>query len=107
MYVIFQGESLLIPATVQGDKEAIEDLIVELKEAKPGGGVPDTDDPVVGILTIEDYDSPEVTDGYLFSLLDTSELAPGTYFVNYSYSVGDEVFDLGIPKKVIVKEGVV
>ena len=105
MYVIFQGESLLIPATVQGTKALISNLTAVIKSSKRGE-VPSEADPVVATLTVEDYSSPEVTNGYLFSLLNTSVLAPGIYYVNYEYTV-DNTIAKGVPKRVTVKESVI
>lgn len=105
MYVIFQGESLLIPATVAGSKELISNLTVVMKSSKRGE-VPLESDPVDATLTVEDYTSPEVTNGYLFSLSDSSNLSPGIYYVNYEYIIGDNVFK-GVPKRVTIKESVI
>lgn len=105
MYVIFQGESLLIPATVQGSKSLISNLTAVIKSSKRGE-VPNETDPVVATLTVEDYSSQEVADGYLFSLIDTSVLAPGIYYVNYEYTVNGTTAK-GVPKRVTVKESVI
>lgn len=105
MYVIFQGESLLIPATVQGSKAFIQNLLVQIKSSKRGE-VPLESDPSLGTFTVSDYTSPEVTNGYLFTLQNTNSLAPGIYYVNYEYTIGDNVFK-GVPKKVTIKESVV
>ena len=105
MYVIFQGESLLIPATVTGAKSAITQLVVQIKSSKRGE-VPLEADPVVATLTSENYTSPEVTDGYLFKLVNTSSLVPGIYYVNYEYVINGMTFK-GVPKKVTVKESVI
>jgi hypothetical protein len=105
MYVIFQGESLLIPATVTGTKSAITQLVVQIKSSKRGE-VPLESDPVVATLTSENYTSPEVTDGYLFKLVNTSSLVPGIYYVNYEYVINGMTFK-GVPKKVTVKESVI
>lgn len=104
MYVIFQGESILIPATVTGDKNAIENLVVQLKAANPGGGIPDHTDTVVATFEVADYTSAEVTDGYLFTLENTTTIAAGVYYVNYKYNVGDLLFK-GTPKKITIREG--
>lgn len=106
MYVIFQGESLLIPAAVTGSKAAITSITAEIKEALPGGGIPTTEDEVVATLSVTDYTSSEVTDGYLFSLTNTTALVPGIYYVNYKYIADGKTFK-GVPKKVTVKEGVI
>ena len=105
MYVIFQGESLLIPATVTGSKSAITQLAVEIKRSKRGE-VPLETDAVVGTLAYEDYTSPEVTDGYLFKLVNTAALTPGIYYVNYEYVIDGMTFK-GVPKRVTVKESVI
>jgi hypothetical protein len=104
MYVIFEGESILIPATVTGAKELIEDIEVEIKASKRGE-VPAESDPVVATMEVEDYDSPEVTNGYLFSLLDSSDLKPGIYFVNFKYTVSG-VIQKGEPKQITIKNSV-
>lgn len=106
MYTIFQGESLLIPAAVTGTKAAITSITAEIKAAVIGGGIPGTSDPVLGTFSVSDYTSPEVTDGYLFSLANTSSLEPGVYYVNYKYVVDSKTFK-GVPKKVIIKESVI
>lgn len=105
MYVIFQGESLLIPATVTGSKSAITELAIQIKKSKRGE-VPLESDPVIANLTYEDYTSPEVTNGYLFKLVNTSALAPGIYYVNYEYVIDGMTFK-GVPKRVTVKESVI
>lgn len=105
MYTIFQGESLLIPAVVTGTKSLITNLTAVIKSSARGE-IPLESAPVKGTFTVEDYSSPEVTDGYLFRLTDTSALAPGIYFVNYEYNVDGMTFK-GVPKKVTIKESVV
>ena len=105
MYVIFQGESLLIPATVTGNKAAITQLVVQIKSSKRGE-VPLESAPVIATLTSEDYTSPEVTNGYLFKLVNTSALAVGIYYVNYEYVIDGMTFK-GVPKRVTVKESVI
>ena len=105
MYVIFENESLLIPAVVQGTKALISNVVVEIKLSKRGE-VPRDADPVVATMTVEDYTSPEVTNGYLFSLVNTSALVPGIYYVNFKYQVQGNTFK-GEPKRITVKESVV
>lgn len=105
MYTIYQGESLLIPATVVGDKGTITSISVELK-ASSRGEIPLESAAVVATLTVANYDSAEVTDGYLFSLTDTSSLDPGIYYVNFKYTANGYTAK-GVPKKVIVKESVI
>lgn len=105
MYTIMQGASLLIPATVTGSKELIEGLVVQIKKSNRGE-VPLESAPVVASLTVENYTSAEVTNGYLFKLVNTSSLAPGIYYVNYEYTIDGMVFK-GTPKKVTIKESVV
>lgn len=105
MHIIFQGESLLIPASVAGDKTMITGLTAAIKASKRGE-VPKESDPVVSLLSVEDYVSAEVGDGYLFSLIDTTVLTPGIYYVNHEFvSAGYTV--KGEPYKVVVKESVV
>jgi hypothetical protein len=105
VYTIFQGESLLIPATVTGSKAAITQLAVQIKRSKRGE-VPLESEPVIATLTSENYTSPEVTDGYLFKLVNTTALTPGIYYVNYEYVIDGMTFK-GVPKKVTVKESVI
>lgn len=105
MYTIFQGESLLIPATVSGSKSLITNLVVEIKASKRGE-VPLESDTTLATLSVENYTTAEVTNGYLFKLVNTSTLTPGVYFVNYEYTIDGMKFK-GIPKKVIVKESVI
>lgn len=105
MYVIFQGESLLIPATVTGTKSLISNLTAVIK-ASNRGEVPLESDAVVATMTVEDYTSSEVTNGYLFSLTDSSSLAPGIYYVNYEYNIDGDTFK-GVPKKITVKASVI
>jgi hypothetical protein len=104
MYVIFEGESILIPATVAGSKQLISNLEVKIKASKRGE-VPADTDPTVATMTVEDYTSPEVTNGYLFKLLNSSALTPGIYFVNFKYLVGG-VIQKGEPKQLVVKQSV-
>lgn len=104
MYTIFQGESILIPAVVTGTKTLITDLTVVIK-ASARGEVPLESAPVAATLTVENYTSTEVTDGYLFSLTNNT-LAPGIYFVNYEYKISGKTFK-GVPKKVTIKESVI
>lgn len=105
MYVIFQGESLLIPATVTGTKSLIQNLQVQIKSSKRGE-VPPESDPVKATMTVEDYSSPEVTNGYLFRLTNSSVLTPGIYYVNYEYTIDGMTFK-GVPKKITVRESVI
>ena len=105
MYVIFQGESLLIPATVTGDKGTISGLTAVIKSSKRGE-IPKETDPTVATMTVEDYTSPEVTNGYLFVLANSSALAPGIYYVNYEFTAAGYTIK-GVPFKIIVKESVV
>lgn len=105
MYVIFQGESLLIPATVEGTKSFIENLQVQIKSSKRGE-VPAESAPVVATMIVEDYTSAEVEEGYLFKLVNTSALVPGIYYVNYEYTIDGMTFK-GVPKKITVRESVI
>jgi hypothetical protein len=105
MYVLFENESLLIPAVVQGEKSLISNIVVEIKASKRGE-VPRDADPVTATMTVEDYTSEEVTNGYLFSLVNSSALVPGIYYVNFKYSVQGNTFK-GEPKRITVKESVV
>jgi hypothetical protein len=104
MYVIFEGESILIPATVTGTKNLISNLQVQIKSSKRGE-VPQDTDPVVATMTVEDYNSPEVTNGYLFKLVNSSALTPGLYYVNFRYQVGGNTMK-GEPKQITVKASV-
>ena len=105
MYVIFQGESLLIPATVVGNKLAITQLTVQIKGSKRGE-VPLESAPVLATLTVEEYDSAEVDNGYLFKLVNTSALPVGIYYVNYEYVIDGMTFK-GVPKRITIKESVI
>ena len=105
MYVIFQGESLLIPAVVTGNKAAISQLVVQMKSSKRGE-VPLESAPVAATLTVEEYDSQEVDNGYLFKLVNTSALSVGIYYVNYEYVIDNMTFK-GVPKRVTIKESVI
>jgi len=104
MYVIFEGESILIPATVTGTKGLISNLVVQIKSSKRGE-VPQDTDAVVATMTVEDYTSPEVTNGYLFKLVNSSALSPGIYFVNFKYVVNGNTLK-GEPKQITVKPSV-
>lgn len=104
MYTIMQGESLQIPATVT-DKPSISDLVVTIKKSK-NGEIPSQSSPVVATMTVTDYTGAGVTNGYLFSLINTSALVPGMYFINYKYSI-DGIFNMGVPVKLQVYPGVV
>lgn len=103
MYVIYEGESLLIPATVTGAKNLISNVSCVIKAAKKGGGIPADTDTVLGTFSVDDYTSSEVTDGYLFTLINTSTMSPGVYWVNYRYNIGSQVFK-GVPKRVTILE---
>jgi hypothetical protein len=105
MYTIFQGESLLIPAVVTGTKSAIENLTAVIKSSNRGE-IPLESAPVKATLSVENYTSPEVTNGYLFKLVNTNSLAPGTYYVNYEYTISGMTFK-GVPKKIIIRESVI
>lgn len=105
MYVIYQGESLVIPAVVTGTKSLITGVTAVIKGSKRGE-VPLESDPVLGTFSVSDYTSPEVADGYLLTLSDTSDLDPGVYFINFEYTVAGLSFK-GIPKKVTIKESVI
>jgi hypothetical protein len=105
MYTIFQGESLLIPAVVVGDKTQITNLTVSIK-ASVRGEIPLQSAATKATMTVENYTSTEVTNGYLFKLVDSSVLTPGTYYVNYSYTISGMIFK-GTPKKIVVKESVI
>lgn len=105
MYIIYQGESLVIPAVVTGDKSLITGITAVIKSSKRGE-VPVESDEVLGTFSVEDYDSAEVTDGYLFTLTNTNSLNPGVYFINFEYTVAGLSFK-GIPKKVTIKESVI
>lgn len=104
MYVIFEGESILIPATVTGTKSLISNVQAQIKASKRGE-VPQDTDPVVATMTVEDYTSPEVTNGYLFKLVNSSALTPGLYYVNFKYQVGGNTMK-GEPKQITVKPSV-
>lgn len=105
MYVIYQGESLVIPAVVTGTKSLISGVTVVIKGSKRGE-VPTDTDPVLGTFSVADYTSAEVTDGYLFTLSDTSSLDPGIYYINFEYTVSGLSFK-GIPQRVTIKESVI
>jgi hypothetical protein len=104
MYVYMQGESILIPASVTGTKSLITGLTVVMKLSKRGE-VPPESAAVAATLTVENYTSPEVTDGYLFKLVNNT-LAPGIYYVNYEYMIAGQTFK-GTPKKITIKESVI
>lgn len=105
MYIIFQGESLQIPVSVTGDKGLISGLTVEIKRSYRGE-VPAEDAPTVATMSITDYTNDDITSGYLFTLADSSALAVGLYYINYSYTVGGMV-EKGIPVKLSVQESVI
>lgn len=105
MIVLMQGESLLLPATVTGTKSQIQNLTVELKRSTRGE-VPQESAPTVATLSVADYTAEQINNGYLFSLLDTSSLALGVYYVNYSYQISNKIFK-GTPLRVVVKESVI
>lgn len=105
MIVLMQGESLLLPATVTGSKSQIQNLTVELKRSTRGE-IPAESAPTVATLTVADYTADEITNGYLFSLLNTDSLSLGIYYVNYSYQIGNKIFK-GSPLRVVVKESVI
>ena len=105
MYVIYQGESLVIPAVVTGTKSLISGVTAVIKGSERGE-VPLESAPVLATFSVSDYTSPEVTQGYLFTLANTNSLAPGIYYVNFEYVVASLTFK-GVPKKVVIKESVV
>lgn len=105
MYVIYQGESLVIPAVVTGTKSLISGVTAVLKSSQRGE-VPLESAAVLKTFSVSDYNSPEVTQGYLFTLSNTDSLVPGIYYVNFEYIVAGLTFK-GIPKKVTIKESVV
>lgn len=105
MIVIIKGESLRIPATVVGNKDLIGSIEAVIKKSNRGE-IPLDTSPVVATLTVSDYDSEEITDGYMFSLINTSALTVGTYYVNYKFVVAGVTYK-GDPMKVVVKEGVI
>lgn len=105
MYVIYQGESLVIPAVVTGTKSLISGVTAVIKGSKRGE-VPLESDPVLATFSVSDYTSPEVTQGYLLTLANTNSLVPGVYYINFEYTVAGLSFK-GIPKKVTIKESVV
>lgn len=104
MIVLIKGESLRVPATVTGDKDLISSINVVIKKSQRGE-VPTDDKPVVATLAVTDYNSDEIDDGYMFTLANTSSLAIGIYYVNYSYTIEGLIYK-GEPMKVVVKEGV-
>lgn len=105
MLTIFQGESLQLPATVTGSKSSISNLIVELKKSLRGE-VPAEAATTVATLTVENFTNDVITDGYLFSLVNTSALSVGIYYVNYEYQIVGKKYK-GTPMKVIIKESVI
>ena len=105
MLTIFQGESIQLPATVTGTKSNISNLVVKLKRSTRGE-VPPESAATVATLTSEDFTNDVITDGYLFSLVNTSSLSVGTYYVNYEYQILGKKYK-GTPMKIIVKESVV
>jgi hypothetical protein len=105
MYVIYQGESLVIPAVVTGTKNLISGVTAVLK-ASQRGEVPLETAAVLKTFTVADYSSAEVAQGYLFTVSNTDSLVPGIYYVNFEYIVGGLTFK-GVPKKVTIKESVV
>lgn len=104
MFILQKGESLVIPATVTGDKTAITNLVVKIKFSARGE-IPADSAASVATLSVEDYTSSEITNGYLFKLVNTSALVVGTYYVNYVYNIGALSFK-GSPYKVVVRDSV-
>lgn len=105
MIVLIEGESLRVPATVTGDKDLITSIEAVIKKSLRGE-VPTDDKPVVATLTVTDYNSAEISDGYMFTLTNTSVLTPGIYYINYKYMISGLTYK-GDPLKVVVKEGVI
>lgn len=105
MIVLMQGESLQIPATVTGDKQLIESLSAVIKRSNRGE-VPPESAAAVATLSYENYNTDEITNGYLFYLTNTNSLTLGTYYVNYEYVIAGRTYK-GDPLKVLVKESVV
>ena len=105
MLTIFQGESIQLPATVTGTKSSISNLIVEIKKSIRGE-VPAEAATTVATLTVEDFTNDIITNGYLFSLVNTSTLSVGTYYVNYEYQIVGKKYK-GTPMKIVIKESVI
>lgn len=104
MIVISEGESLRVPATVVGAKNLIQGLEAQIKKSLRGE-VPSEDTAVASVLLVSDYTSDEITDGYIFTLTDTSSLGRGTYYINFKFVVDGYTYK-GDPLKVLIKEGV-
>ena len=105
MIVLIEGESLQIPASVTGSKASIQNLTAVIKKSTRGE-VPSDNVTAVATLLVEDFNSAEITDGYLFYLTNTSALTPGIYYANFQYQAGGRTYK-GEPIKVVVKEGVI
>jgi hypothetical protein len=105
MITIVQGESLQIPATVTGTKSSITNLVVKLKKSTRGE-IPSESAATAATLTVEDFTNDVITNGYLFSLTNTSSLSLGIYYVNYQYEIVGKKYK-GNPMKVLIKESVV
>lgn len=105
MITIREGESLQIPATVTGIKANITNLVVKLKRSVRGE-VPVESAATVATLAVADFTNDVITDGYLFTLVDTSALSIGIYYVNYEYQIIGKTYK-GEPMKVVVKESVI
>ena len=105
MLTIFQGESIQLPATVTGNKSSISNLVVEIKRSLRGE-VPVEAAATVATLTVEDFTNDVITNGYLFSLTNTSALLVGIYYVNYEYQIVGKKYK-GTPMKIVIKESVI
>lgn len=104
MITIIKGESLRVPATVDGSKTLISSIEAVIKKSLRGE-VPLDTTATVATLSVEDFSSLEITDGYMFTLVNTSALNVGIYYLNYKYTVGGLTYK-GNPMKIVVKEGV-
>lgn len=105
MITIVQGESLQVPATVTGDKSVIDLLSAEIKKSNRGE-VPLESATTIAELLVTDYTSAEITDGYMFTLADTSDLTVGIYYINYKYTIDGKIYK-GAPMRVTVRESVI
>lgn len=104
MITLIKGESLRVPATVDGDRNLITSIEAVIKKSARGE-VPLDTAAVVAAVSVVEFDSVQVPDGYMFTLVNTSALLTGIYYLNYKYIVGGLTYK-GDPMKIVVKESV-
>ena len=105
MITLIKGESLRVPATVDGNRASITSIQATMKKSMRGEVPLDTDS-VAAAVTVAEFNSAEIPDGYMFTIVDTSALLTGIYDLNYQYTVAGLTYK-GDPMKIVIKESVI